>query len=206
MAIGTWLYGYREFESGLELKSEWEPSVKVYIKDPRACPLRKPRARQIAPRVAGIIPFTPDSDDVRTILSGGSKRIWRRLLQRFRAGLRRFTYQLCRANWHYIPYEEDYPDIKERVEVWLAKTHYSEIRKNQIRKALQIYLETGRIPRFLKMFIKREFYASIKPPRFINARNDTYKFLLGPITKLMEELVYKNPVFVIDAHGNKTGA
>jgi len=102
-ASGTWLYGYRPIDAGLQLLGEWDDSVKVFIEKPVTSSSRRPQARQMAPRIRGIIPFTPDKEDLATVVCGGNKRIWAKLETKYDRGLRPFVHAFAVANWKPIP-------------------------------------------------------------------------------------------------------
>jgi len=54
---------------------------------------------------------------------------------------------------------------------------YTRSRKDELIRAFDAARETGRVSKWVKTFIKREFYPSDKPPRAINARSDSFKAL-----------------------------
>lgn len=87
------------------------------------------------------------------------------------------------------------------VESWLEKTNYSRQKKKQLLSLYERTLAKGegdfiKHNNFCKCFIKDESYPAFKIPRAILARKDECKLRLGPIFKLIEEEVFKLPVFV----------
>lgn len=97
---------------------------------------------------------------------------------------------------------EDFAKIRKdadtSVEAWLRKTHYAEWRKNELREAHERVntLKWKEKWRHCKSFIKDEFYEEYKFSRTINSRSDEFKVMVGPIFKLIEEIVYKDPDFI----------
>lgn len=83
------------------------------------------------------------------------------------------------------------------VETWLNNTNYPKWRKEQLQNC---YDRTNGIldPEDLKVksFIKDETYPSYKYPRAINSRTDSFKIRVGPIFKLIENVVYKLHWFI----------
>lgn len=95
---------------------------------------------------------------------------------------------------HFFPVRElRIPDFGE----WLAQTTYTESRKKRLQ---QIYdgLQTGemQLSRMCKFFIKAEFYDTMKNPRIISSRDDTFKVLVGPYFKALEDYVFSHKQFI----------
>jgi len=91
------------------------------------------------------------------------------------------------------------PDVDCSVDEWLSKTHYSEGRKKELREcyAKMTNIWDPHMKYFwLKCFMKDECYPEFKHARGINSRSDEFKCTVGPIFKLIEEVVYKNPHFI----------
>jgi len=88
-------------------------------------------------------------------------------------------------------------DADTTVEYWLSKTNYTQARKDQL---LRKWLEVTNIfdPKYskCKSFQKDECYTDYKHARGINLRTDEFKCAVGPIFKLMEEIVYQDPDFI----------
>jgi hypothetical protein len=86
-------------------------------------------------------------------------------------------------------------------EEWLAKTHYTQWRKDEIRKVhdrfpARVTWRCVRDHSRPKGFVKLESYPFFKFPRGIHARDDWIKAWIGPIIKEIEEQVYKLPQFI----------
>lgn len=86
------------------------------------------------------------------------------------------------------------------IEAWLATTHYSNSRKDQlrnIRDRMPTNFASMR-PRWFncKSFVKKEATDKLKAPRIINTRSDYFKVFFGPIVKMCEQQVYEKPWFV----------
>jgi hypothetical protein len=85
---------------------------------------------------------------------------------------------------------------------WLNKCdHYTEQRKNQLYQAFKSCHHEGKFVYDRKIFKcksfpKREIYPEPKKVRLINARSDKFKAIVGPVIKMIEEIVYKLPEFV----------
>lgn len=88
-------------------------------------------------------------------------------------------------------------------EEWLARTTYSEKRKEQLRVAdisddefmqkligKDISNKPSRRGFKVKSFIKDEQYQAYKHARWINGREDSYKVKVGPFVKLIEDVIY----------------
>lgn len=81
---------------------------------------------------------------------------------------------------------------------WLKNTNYPHWKKVEL---LMLYesLDNAFDDRKLLVnncFMKQETYVDFKYPRGIYSRSDTAKLHIGPIVKLIEEAVYKNPYFI----------
>lgn len=81
---------------------------------------------------------------------------------------------------------------------WLNHGNYNGQRKNQIRKALCLYKQSGIDKHFYenKSFIKQEFYEEPKHVRHINSRSDMFKSLIGPCIHEIEKQIFKNKHFI----------
>lgn len=91
------------------------------------------------------------------------------------------------------PYSDGYIVFKH-FEEWVKNTNYSinrraTLRKNFTKRRLRnIYVYSKDY--VCKSFIKRESYPEYKCPRVINSRTDTFKCIVGPSVKVMEQVVY----------------
>lgn len=85
----------------------------------------------------------------------------------------------------------------DSVDQWLESSHYSEKRKQDLRRVyaeMPDYMGCTSLPKGLtrvKCFIKRENYDAVKFPRMILSRSDEAKCLLGPLARSMERAVYQ---------------
>lgn len=89
-------------------------------------------------------------------------------------------------------------DSDTSFENWLKNTNYPQWKKIEL---LDLYssMDNACEDRNLlvnKCFIKQETYPEYKFPRGIYSRSDTAKCHIGPMVKLIEEEVYKNPHFI----------
>jgi len=108
--------------------------------------------------------------------------------------LRQFTRRYVRK--HYSPIS---PDADTSVETWLSKTNYPEWRKEELRRkwsVVQNIRDRSKGYFRVKSFMKDEVYPEYKHARGINSRSDEFKCAVGPIFKLMEEIVYADPSFI----------
>jgi len=106
--------------------------------------------------------------------------------------LNRFVISWCKKNL--IPLSRD---VDTSVESWLTKTNYPKARQEQL---LKIWVESGghlkQKDYHVKSFVKDESYDEFKHVRLINSRSDLFKCQVGPIFKLIEEVVFKNAAFI----------
>lgn len=84
------------------------------------------------------------------------------------------------------------------VPTWLKNSNYPLWRKQELQK---VWDEFGvkwwdRKYRKCKSFMKAEVYPEYKHARGINARHDVFKCLFGPLCKLIEDQLYKDPSFI----------
>lgn len=89
------------------------------------------------------------------------------------------------------------PDTDTSVEAWLPETNYPEARKQELRDIWELNQRTIR-PRdiHVKSFMKDETYPEFKHARGINSRTDMFKCAVGPIFKLIEKELFKDPAFI----------
>jgi len=109
---------------------------------------------------------------------------------------RRFVRIYIQENFVSLP-----SDVDVSVESWLERTNYPDWRKKELREAWEAVDDIWDPKKAQKYFacasfIKDEVYPTPKHARTINSRSDAYKCALGPIFKLIEEEVFKNPAFI----------
>jgi hypothetical protein len=81
---------------------------------------------------------------------------------------------------------------------WLDHTHYSQGRKEQLRKvkeSLNGAFPSKRTSSKINSFIKFENYPEMKLLRFINSRVDDVKVIFGPAMHAIEEYLFSMPYF-----------
>jgi len=185
-------HGYRHNEVHLkipELKKAFSMTTPRWV-DPDYRPVVQ---RSLGCHVSGAALPHADPGDPLTMAAGVQKRIGAKLptpspikLRR----LRRFVRRWLRKNL--VPLSHDC-DVS--VEAWLAKTHYPEWRKNELRKkwaeVISIWDHTK-----VKVHMKDETYVEYKHARGIYSREDEFKCAAGPIFKLIEEALYKDGHFI----------
>lgn len=134
-----------------------------------------------------------DPGDSVTMAAGVQKRIGAKLPKpnpvKLRK-LRRFVRRWIRKNLKKLS-----PDCDVSFETWLSKTHYPEWRKNELREK---WLNMVSIFEHLKVKVhmKDEVYEEYKHARGIYSREDEFKCYVGPIFKLIEEVLYENGHFI----------
>lgn len=81
---------------------------------------------------------------------------------------------------------------------WLTNTNYPHWKKVELLDLYESLDNACDDPKLWvnNCFIKQETYVDFKYPRGIYSRSDTAKLHIGPIVKLIEEEVYKNPYFI----------
>lgn len=81
---------------------------------------------------------------------------------------------------------------------WLQNTQYPRWKKIELLTLYESLDNACSDPKLWinNCFIKQETYVDFKYPRGIYSRSDTAKMHIGPIVKLIEEEVYKNPYFI----------
>lgn len=105
--------------------------------------------------------------------------------------LREFTLQWVVENLEPLP-----PDSDLSVETWLSNTRYTQKRKTELYDLYRS--EPVLLDKHLKVkgFIKDETYSEYKYPRGIHSRHDRFKCEFGPVSKLIEERMYKTKWFI----------
>jgi hypothetical protein len=107
-------------------------------------------------------------------------------------GLETFVGKWIRT--HLVPLAAD-SDVS--IEAWLAKTNYTQARKDELLLKWKANPDmTLKRNQLVKMFLKDEGYPEYKYPRGINSRVDEFKCATGPIFKLIEEAVFKLDYFI----------
>jgi len=188
-------YGYRYGEIPLPKIGEIKDNVKFSPIRPFD-ELRRPVvAVSLGCHYHGAALPRPDLYDPITAAAGCRKRIaskhsipQRRLLR----ALKKFVRRFCRK--HLDPLS---PDSDISFETWIERTPYSEKRKLELKqkwnKLVSILDQTrrGEKTRECNCFVKDEPYTDWKHARGIYSRSDEFKCAVGPIFKLIEDVVYE---------------
>jgi hypothetical protein len=92
-------------------------------------------------------------------------------------------------------------DADVSVERWLKNTDYPDWRRKELQvqwDGVHSMWDEDKSHRYFRCssFVKDEDYPEYKHARAINSRSDVFKCAVGPIFKLMEEVVYKDPSFI----------
>lgn len=138
----------------------------------------------------------PDPSDPQTMEAGVRKRFAMKPPDADKTFLRdfsRFVRDWVRKN---IPRLE--PDCDQSFDSWLLRTNYPDWRKEELREVYgklegDIHQRKFKV---VKMFMKDECYGEYKHARAINGRCDEAKCIIGPVVKLMEDVLYKHPAFI----------
>jgi len=146
----------------------------------------------------GIAPYMVHPKDFTMQAMAVAKRFGTELPHtRCYEGMRNFSRKLIRTEWLPLKADALSKDHMKRVREWLAKTNYSDARKKEL---LEVAEDVFKLPieqlEPLKSHIKAEFYTEPKVARWINARCDKAKVLLGPYIKAIEEKVYESHWFI----------
>jgi hypothetical protein len=187
-------YGYRYDEVDLTLP-EVKQDLKLTVPRDVDPSVRPPVKVSLGCHVDGVAMPRPDLSDPHTMVAGVCKRFATKVpeaKQDLRVEFRAFVRHYIREN--YVPLA---PDADTSVQAWLAGTNYPEWRKNELRAKLDA-TDDLRDPKLYECssFMKDEDYLEFKHGRGINSRSDQFKCLVGPIFKLIEEVVYKDHHFI----------
>lgn len=157
---------------------------------------RTPIAVSLGPILEGVCRPKADNCDGYSQLAGASKRVCRQPFGRRKHVARRFAAfvkKWLKDNVTPIDWTLDV-----NLEDYLAESHYSEARKQQLRNA-----SFERDPatfdlayRQAKCFIKDESYGEFKAPRWIMSRCEAFKAEFGPYIHFAEKEIYKMKYFV----------
>lgn len=150
---------------------------------------RQALCRAIGATVLGVAPVIGDPTDMDGLFEGAGGRFAKEIpfpepgiVRKLREFTRRFCYR-----WFTPLEEEDYLSNEE----WLKTTSYTEVRKEELRKAYELLPSKLTKKHFrVKSFIKLETYAGHKYLRWINSRCDAFKVFSGPLFKAIESKVY----------------
>lgn len=199
-----YLFGYRVSDLGIFQTLPAIPPVKesmfvseAWERDPD--PLnRKPMAVSLGCHLKDTAPIKADLADTEGARASAYYRLGRgmyKMTRRVCRSLKRFALSWVRK--HFKPIDPSTVDVS--VEDWIAKSNYTETQKAYYLGVWQDMQENGfTLEKVLKNkgFLKEEPYKEPKYPRNIYGPSDYTKVLLGPIFKLIEELVFTHPAFI----------
>lgn len=203
-------YGYRlgEVEKdalGTPKKGAYIVHTENNIRTEKPPERRTPMLVQLGLHAEDVLYPHPDVTDRPTMEAGAQKRAAAQtpvpdpqLLQEFRGFVRKYLKK---------HFKKLSPDVDVSYETWRSQISQPEWRKEEYDEAYEKvrFLETEKMSKelikFLKLsklggFGKREQYPQFKHARCINARNDKYKVLVGPIYRAIEKAVFKKPDFI----------
>ncbi len=191
-------YGYRIGEVPLpvigDIKTECSFSLIADVDTEK----RYPIAVSLGCHIKDYAQPEPDPNDPYTMAAGVCKRFAcappkpdsKRLTR-----LKEFVSKFVRENFKPIPREADIS-----VSTWLESTNYPLWRKRELEEAWSKVGDSSVLKekKYLrcKSFMKDETYAEYKHARGINSRHDAFKCFVGPVFKLMENIVYSHPSFI----------
>lgn len=107
----------------------------------------------------------------------------------------RFVRKRLRSMYKPLP-----PDTDLTFERWIESTLYSRARKEQLRAVHEKVMLSPHwvVPKWRQVdsFAKLEDFEGLKHLRSIYARRDEFKTIVGPLFKVIEEVVYQDPGFI----------
>lgn len=187
-------YGYRFNEVGLGF-NQVKDDTKILVVSANDPSKRTPCMESLGCHVEGAAPPHVDHNDQNTMIAGTFARIARKvptpdpnILLEFRE----FVFKFCKE--HFTPLD---PSSDTSVETWLKNTNYPEWRQKEL---LQCWEDCGhhieKKHKSCSCFMKDETYPTYKHARGIFSRSDEWKCFMGPITKLIENVIYSHPSFI----------
>lgn len=138
-----------------------------------------------------------DFKHVPTIIDGIKCRIARELPKidnNVFGEFRDFVGKWLASNVVPLPFDTDYS-----FDNWIEKTNYTRSRKREltnVNEAIITGTESTRRVFRCKCFVKDEGYKTFKPVRCIYSRTDTFKVIVGPVFKQIENLLFENGHFI----------
>lgn len=196
--------GYCPCSVPFEQLPEFADDVKFVYKDRTMLHKNIPVARSLGPHVVSqgcdlVEPIhAPNCAD--GFYAGARRRVGRKLPTKNKMKLKRFRdFVLLFVQKHFDPLP---PDTDFSFDTWIDQTNYPEKRKERLREVHESMIVSGsdikltNKDKVVKCFIKRENYNKYKPARWIMARKDNSKVVLGPIFKAVEKVVFKHPNFI----------
>lgn len=197
-----WAYGYRTYNHTQvrEKVHEVVESLKIKkiynIQDEMS--VFKPVMKSLGFHYKNHTLPTPDADLV-SMAGGLGRRVARKMPKRSYRYMRRLKSHVklwCKHNLTKLPKDAD-----SSFETWLTQVPYSEKRKSELRQVYEDTADFGRIDdgnlnmpdqliHSLKCFKKDESYTDYKHPRGIFSRKDPVKCILGPIFKLISDVLF----------------
>lgn len=135
----------------------------------------------------------PDFKDPVGILLGATKRICTKPPAIIHSVLEDYA-KFCRAESRRLFKPVDSPEF-DAFEFWLNGLDFSEARKQELRESWELWIERKdiRIASRVGSFVKDEMYESFKPLRWINARDDQAKVVLGPFFQKITDVFAQHP-------------
>nr|QDH87823.1 MAG: RNA-dependent RNA polymerase [Riboviria sp.] len=153
----------------------------------------------------GVLQPHPDVTDKATMEAGAQKRAAAQTPSPERAvleKLRAFVRQYVRREFRQLGPEDDvsYETWREAINQpeWRKKEYDEAYDRVRFTKNSAMRADLIKVMKLAKLggFGKREQYPQFKHARCINARNDKYKVLVGPIYRAIEKIVFAQPDFI----------
>lgn len=148
----------------------------------------------------------PDPSDLETMLDGASRRFCRKppspdpgMMERFKKFVAKWLIK------HMTPLD---PSADTSFENWISNAPYPLWRKEELRRrfdnsfgcitAENLYDAQGYLNRYCRVnsFQKDETYPMYKAARGINSRTDEFKIRVGPVFKLIEQVLFSRKEFI----------
>jgi len=190
-------YGYRYGEVELPRLKNIKVGTRITVTSLPNIDSRRPAQVSLGLHVDGMALPHPDLDDVDTAIAGVRKRLAFRpppidpqRLSRFRAFVRRWV------RIHLVPLDGC---SDTSLEHWLEGTNYPLWRKEQLKDCWAGVEEMCNLEAkhyHVKSFMKDETYPEYKHGRGINSRTDPFKCAVGPIFKLIEQVLFRHDQFI----------
>jgi len=183
------MYGYRLGQVPLPAIKPPKKNTRIFrIMDSPM--IQKPVAVSLGVHVEGIACPHPDLSDTATTLAGFMKRVASTHPEPedpLLVALGIFVDKFLQKYLPPLPSDSD-----TRVETWLWKTNYPLKRKKELLDKYYAVQDQHHYKyKCAKCFVKDEFYPDFKHARGIYSRTDEFKCFVGPVFKLIEEVVYK---------------
>lgn len=190
------MYGYRFDTCKLPLPTQTKNSVRIKHFHPLPQSSSTLESISVGPNIYGAAYPKADHKDFRNTLACIVKRIGAvtpNISMLRKEQIRNYTRKFMAANFN--PIESSNPISFTD---WITNAPYEQYRKEELIKVHAELERTGLLPRDFEVdaFIKEESYPEYKCARGIYSRSDKFKCYVGPLIKLMQDILFKHPSFI----------